>query len=191
MISKVNTFHLFYLWQQLVNKSKWHLIFKFKVWFHEWHGHPEHSCQNGWGMGNMGRIWENAGINTIGWRCAGPRVSSNSGKAVSVACLQIPKQIWMSDMHGAQPFTRALTCWMNNESPSVLPVCVLEWHYEEDQMTDSHIHQTSLELNRSAGGAVKINQWIPDQENLVDLCSSGSSVCHLWQSLVRMSCELN
>lgn len=66
-----------------MNKAKRHLIFKLKVGLHERYGHPEDRGQYWVRMGNVRRIWQHAGIDTVGGRRAGPWGSRYPGKAVA------------------------------------------------------------------------------------------------------------
>lgn len=180
LLQLLNVSSCIYLWQQFVNKAKRHLIFKLKVGLHERYGHPEDRGQDRVRMGNVRRVWQHAGINTVGgWR-AGPWGSRYSGKAV--ASLSNENQCLIRN---AYRIIKKLT------APSVLPVFDPELHCVEDRSTGCCTLQISWGQNRSAGDVVRTDQRTRGRGNSADLCSFCSSVCHLSWSLVRTSYRSN
>lgn len=65
-----------------------------------------------------------------------------------------------------------------NKHLQFLPVSDPVLHCEGGHSAGFHIHQTSWELSRSAGGVVMTNQRILGPESSADLCSFCSSVYH-------------
>lgn len=131
-------------------------------------------------MRNMWRVWQHAGIDTIGRWGAGPWGSRYSGK--TVAGLSIENE------HLRNAFRYISQQLVNLD---FLPVCDPELRCVEGHSTGCCTRQISWGQNRSAGGVVTTDQRIRGRGNSADLCSSCSSVCHSSQSLAKTSCPSN